>query len=513
MSIRLKTTIFILFVLFIGVGNIYITLQLEKYGNEKLDWVNHTNEVLMETERLLNALQGTETGQRGYLLTTDQTYLEPYTSGITDIKRHFDNLLSLTLDNPIQQDRLHSLKEIITLKLNELNTTINYIDNNKAIEIVTQNTGKLYMDKIRSLLKEFHHTEITLLQARTDDYTNNRDIIRAVYYVEILLFALIALIAVLFLNRSLFIPLQSLRSKMNTMQNNQNVAIEDVMEKNEIGSLFSGFYDMYTTISEKTEKLENYQEELERKVEQEVEKNKQHSANFIQQSRLAQMGEMISMIAHQWRQPLASISAISGTLTLDVMMDQYKKEFFHERLEAITELSQHLSSTIDDFRNFHKPDKKPISALLHEPIRKALTLIEASFKSQSIIIKEREQSQTKLQMHENELVQVVLSILKNSQDNFTEKNIENPTIDINVYDKNNCVFAEILDNGGGISKDIIDKVFDPYFTTKDKKDGTDLGLYMSKLIIEEHHKGRLQAINVDNGVKFVIELPITSLDE
>ena len=232
-----------------------------------------------------------------------------------------------------------------------------------------------------------------------------------------------------------------------------------------------------------------------------IKENRRKDKQMLQQSRMAQMGEMISMIAHQWRQPLASISAITGSLSLNVIMDEYKKEFFEERLESISELSQHLSSTIEDFRNFYQPDKEASTTTLEAVTTKVIKIIETSLNSDKIEIICDYNDKEMISIHDNEIIQVILNIIKNAQDNFKEKNIKNPQI--KIITKERCI--SIYDNGGGIPKDIIDNIFDPYFSTKDDKNGTGLGLYMSKMIIEEHHNGILKAENTDDGVCINIE--------
>lgn len=228
---------------------------------------------------------------------------------------------------------------------------------------------------------------------------------------------------------------------------------------------------------------------------------------FMMQTRQAQMGEMLSMIAHQWRQPLASISVISATLTLDIMMDEYKKEFFQERLEAISSLSQYLSSTIDDFRGFFKEDKESRTISLLEMVHSALRIIDSALKSSGIEIEERIDDTIILQTYPNEVVQVLLNLFKNAEDAFKENKTKDPKISIHGYTIDDTAYLSIQDNGGGVPSDIIDKVFEPYFSTKSKKDGTGLGLYMSKTIIEEHCGGKVNLKNTAEGVCFELLLP------
>lgn len=253
--------------------------------------------------------------------------------------------------------------------------------------------------------------------------------------------------------------------------------------------------------------LEVLTKELEYRVMQEVEKNRLQAAQLIDQSRLAQMGEMISMIAHQWRQPLASVSAIASTLTLDVIMDNYEKEFFEERLGAIADLAQHLSATIDDFRGFFKQNKEVSSATWETIAEGSLGIIEPTLKTRNIVVHRRYEANEPFSTYINEVRQVILNILKNAEDIFLEKKIEEPTIWIRSYEKDSTVCISIEDNAGGIPSEVIGKVFDPYFSTKTEIDGTGLGLYMSKKIIEEHCRGKLKASNTSNGALFEIVLP------
>jgi len=256
--------------------------------------------------------------------------------------------------------------------------------------------------------------------------------------------------------------------------------------------------------------------QLEDRVAQEVKKNQEKDLMLRQQSRLAQLGEMISMIAHQWRQPLASISSVAIALKIKIALERFsfntkkdQEEFLssiNEKMDDIDLLVQHLTKTIDDFRTFYKPDKESKLQNINHTIEKALKLTDQQLIQNSIKIKTVFHANKKIEIFENELLQVFLNIIKNALDNFQEKKTHSPTLYISTHDKNDLVIIKIEDNGGGISKDIIEKIFDPYFSTKDKKNGTGLGLYMSKLIIEQHHKGSLSALNIENGASFTIEI-------
>lgn len=229
------------------------------------------------------------------------------------------------------------------------------------------------------------------------------------------------------------------------------------------------------------------------------------------QSRLAQMGELISMIAHQWRQPLSAISAESMNMKLKITLNTYNlnikesqedfKKYILNKLDKIDEYVQGLSTTIDDFRNFYKRDKKFVQTSIDSIVVKSLNIIKASIENNNIKIIYEANSNIKIDLYDNEVMQVILNILKNAQDSFKNKNIDNKYIKITTDDTS----IKICDNGGGIPEDIIDKIFDPYFSSKDEKNGTGLGLYMSKIIISKHHNGSINAINTDDGVCFYIK--------
>ena len=232
---------------------------------------------------------------------------------------------------------------------------------------------------------------------------------------------------------------------------------------------------------------------------------------LAQQSRMVQMGEMISMIAHQWRQPLNAISLTASNLKLKFDFGEFdsksQEDFsqcsqtFSTGLENIQEYIQSLSATIDDFRNFYSPNKVSTSIKLEEMVAKSLKIIGISLIEDNIELIQEYHSDEKIELYENEIMQVLLTIFKNSQDNFLEKEIEKPYIKVTTKERT----LSICDNGGGIPEDILDKIFDPYFSTKLEKNGTGLGLYMSKTIIETHHQAKLKATNTAEGVCFTIK--------
>jgi two-component system, NtrC family, C4-dicarboxylate transport sensor histidine kinase DctB len=267
------------------------------------------------------------------------------------------------------------------------------------------------------------------------------------------------------------------------------------------------------------DELEEINQTLEERINIEVEKNRDKDHHMIEQSRMAQMGEMLSMIAHQWRQPLAAISVVSANIRVNLALskhdlndDEGQNNHISDLEKALKDIDlyvQSLTGTINDFRNFYKPDKELQHVSLDVPASKALSIIRASLESEGIEIIEDYQSERPLLLHENELMQVVLSILKNAEDKLNEDKTDNGAVYISTYDVDDTYTAlKISDNGNKIDEEIISKIFEPYFSTKDAKNGTGLGLYMSKTIISKHHKGKIYANNENSAVSFIIELPL-----
>jgi len=240
---------------------------------------------------------------------------------------------------------------------------------------------------------------------------------------------------------------------------------------------------------------------------------KRREQQLFNQSRLAQMGEMISMIAHQWRQPLGVISTTTSNLQARIELDYFdltneegrtkQNLYFLEKLNNMGLCVQDLTHTIDDFRNFYKPNKEKKLVELDVVFQKAFAIIKASLENDNVQIKYLSEVTQKIAVYDSELIQVILNILKNAQDNLNEMKIQNKNLTIFITNYT----LSISDNGGGIKSDILEKIFDPYFSTKDEKNGTGLGLYMSKLIINDHHQGELSVANIDDGACFKITLP------
>ena len=233
---------------------------------------------------------------------------------------------------------------------------------------------------------------------------------------------------------------------------------------------------------------------------------------FKMHTRQAQMGEMISMIAHQWRQPLAIINAITSQIRMKAMLSENEDIVLINNLIKIEQQSAHLSQTISDYRDFFRPDKPIETISLSDLVNHALELVDHTVKSNGVTVRCCIHHPVHVEIYRNELIQVIVSLLKNSFDAFEENDTSNRIIQIDIsHDDDRYGILTITDNGGGINEEVLDKIFIPYFTTKNQSLGTGLGLYMSKLIIEEHCQGELNISSNKDKTTITLKLPYTNL--
>jgi PAS domain S-box-containing protein len=255
------------------------------------------------------------------------------------------------------------------------------------------------------------------------------------------------------------------------------------------------------------QQLEELNDSLEKRVEDEIQKNTEHQVMLMHQSKLAQMGEMIENIAHQWRQPLAQIN--SSVIVLDTHLEKYniEDETIEEKLSQIESLTAYMSKTIDDFKNFFHPNKNKKLFKIKDAIEKSYDIVKGRLKILDIEIIFSIQKDLKCNSYMYELQQVILTLLNNAIDAVESKKIEKPQIIVTAKELQNDISISIQDNALGIDEKIIDKVFEPYFTTKHKSQGTGLGLYMAKMIVESGFSGNLSVINKKEGACFTIQIP------
>ena len=263
-------------------------------------------------------------------------------------------------------------------------------------------------------------------------------------------------------------------------------------------------------VKEQTKQLKELNKTLEQRVQEEIKKNEEKQKLLFWQSRMASLGQMLGNIAHQWRQPLTELNLTLFNMKKASIQNNEKKvdELYKESKSLIS----NMSSTIDDFTNFFNPQKEKKSFEIKDAINEALIILRKVIELENIHIQIDVPIDYKVIGVSNELSQVVINLIQNSKDAFIQNDITNRTIIITLKEElildKKYALLELKDNAGGISKENIDKIFDPYFTTKYKSQGTGLGLFMSKMIIEKSLEGELSHKNIDDGSLFTISIPM-----
>lgn len=247
-------------------------------------------------------------------------------------------------------------------------------------------------------------------------------------------------------------------------------------------------------------------DDLEIKIQNEINKRLEQEQILIQQSKLASMGEMIGNIAHQWRQPITEISAILMNMKVTYDFDKFTKEYMNTKLKEANKLTTYMSQTISDFQNFFNPQGEREFFSIAEACKEAFFIVESSLKYHGVDINFNIIKDSSIYGYKNEYSQVILNIISNSKDILLERKIKKPHIDIEIKTGDSYAIVKIQDNGGGIKNEILEKIFEPYFTTRHKTQGTGIGLYMSKNIIERNMKGFINVRNEADGACFSIKV-------
>jgi len=343
----------------------------------------------------------------------------------------------------------------------------------------------------------------------------------------------ISLIFSFILARWLVKPIVSLNEAIKQVSLGNYEAEVRVTSHDEVGELAKSFNGMVETIQASNQRMNLYSEELENRVKErtqelyilnkelddrvktEVYKRAEQEQMLIQQSRFAAMGEMIGNIAHQWRQPLNALGLLLQNIENAYEMNILDEAYVRRVVEKGNRLTQGMSQTIDDFRNFFKPNKKYEFFSISESLYNTMDLLKSSLENNAVTVNLDVDESISIKGFASEFSQVLLNIVNNARDVLIEKVVEDRKLSIRVFRDKENAYVEVEDNAGGISEKIFEKIFDPYFTTKDEGKGTGIGLYMSKTIIENSMKGLLKVTNSDRGAKFtiVIALDMENIEE
>jgi len=275
----------------------------------------------------------------------------------------------------------------------------------------------------------------------------------------------------------------------------------------EVGELVASFNALQERVAKSEAELRKLTSELEMRVQEELAKNREKDHILIQQSRLAAMGEMIHNIAHQWRQPLTALGMLLANIEDGSKFHELTPETLSEQIKTAYGLINRMSTTIDDFRNFFRPNREQALFTLQGSLSLAVAMIEASLKHQEITLVIQPAENVTVNGYGNEFAQVLVNIISNAREAIKEKNIRDGRIEIAIGQENGQAWLSVADNGGGIPESALPKIFDPYFTTKEK--GSGIGLYMSRMIME-NMGGGIDAQNREQGAEFILRLPLAA---
>lgn len=265
------------------------------------------------------------------------------------------------------------------------------------------------------------------------------------------------------------------------------------------------FKDYQDKVNKKEATLKDLNQNLHKKIELAIKEAKEKDRAMLHQSRLARMGEMLSMISHQWRQPLSQLAGIMMEVETSVAFKKASDKFILNCTKDATNIIQFMALTIEDFKNFFKPEKDKEEFYISEACKGASSLIKDSLINQNIILNITLIKDKKIRAYKREYAQVILNLLVNAKDALLTNNIKNGKINLCIDDQDDCSIVTVQDNAGGIKEEHLELVFEPYFSTK-KSQGTGLGLYMSKMIIEKNMQGKISVKNHKDGALFKVAL-------
>ena len=297
--------------------------------------------------------------------------------------------------------------------------------------------------------------------------------------------------------------LTQLKGLLENLDSTKERPVSELLEEDE---KFLKIYSQLVAakLEDKVRELELLHKNLELRVTELVADQRHKDQILIQQGRLAALGEMIGNIAHQWRQPLNNVALLIQNLQMEYDSGTLTPAEMHSDIHEAMEVLLYMSQTINDFNNFFREDKEKLKFTINDSINRVLGVVSANLKNQNIMVKIENGDELSVIGYQNEYAQVLLNIISNSREACIERHVTDPCIFLRIIREDGRSVLYIRDNCGGIPDDILPKIFDPYFTTRGPDRGTGIGLYMSKVIIEQNMGGELTARNVEHGAEFRI---------
>jgi len=318
-------------------------------------------------------------------------------------------------------------------------------------------------------------------------------------------FALLFLFLIRFLTNHMTRPLNELSASMARAESGEFNMRAKLSGPKDIADMAHAFNSMMTVLGERELELRLLNETLEQRVAGEAAKNREKDHLLIQQSRLAAVGEMIGNIAHQWRQPINTLTLLLANIKDAYEFNELDKDYLDKSVKEGQMVIQRMSTTIDDFRNFFRPNKEKICFSVNEAVADVLRILEAAFQNSGIAIFVNGDEKVMAYGYRNEYSQVLINILVNAKDALQERKVAGGRVHITISFQDALSEVAVEDNAGGIPPDVLPRIFDPYFTTKEK--GTGIGLYMSKMIIENNMDGSIAACNTVDGARLSVAVP------
>ena len=444
-------------------------------------------------------------------------------------------------ENPLDYLFMDKIKKLISnkeiniyvLDKNNMHITIGTLEQYKILSQTSLKNekveieGKSYLQKILPLYNDDKLIgAIALLQIEKTIMDYVLQLLKSLVIVFIIILFIVIPFTVILI-RTITNPIINLQEGIKELSSGNLGKQLDIYSEDEIGQLTMSFNDMSKELAKtdkikilntqlkKTsvqlivakEELEILNNTLEKRIEVEINKNTKHQLMLMHQSKLVQMGEMIENIAHQWRQPLSQINSSILLIDTFLMKKQFSDIYVDEKLLEIESITEYMSKTIDDFKNFFNPNKQKTIFNIENAIHKSYDILKGSVRVHHINVEINISKELKCNSYIEELQQVVLTILNNAIDALVSTKIPSGKIIISAFIKDDNIIIAIQDNAKGIDNKVIDKIFEPYFTTKHKTQGTGLGLYMAKMIIEDGLDGTLSVENKIDGACFTIQIP------
>jgi signal transduction histidine kinase len=281
------------------------------------------------------------------------------------------------------------------------------------------------------------------------------------------------------------------------------IGLLSLLISRKINAVFANYQERVTR---KEHLLQELNQNLEHRIDQALSEAQEKERAMLHQSRLARVGVMLSMIAHQWRQPLSEVSAILMELETASKFKQIDGEMIGEAVSESNKQIEFMSHTIDDFRNFFKPDKTKVDFSVSVSCDEAISLADAAIKNAQIVLTKQVRCDSIVYGYEREFAQVILNLITNAKDILNQRAIPKPTIEVCIDQREGQVVVTVEDNAGGVKEEDVEMIFEPYFTTKSSAKGTGLGLYISKMIIENNMGGEFCVVNTDKGALFTVKI-------